>query len=94
MASTSIKLPPELKKRVAAAAKAAGESPHAFMLKAIERQTSLAEARQAFVRDALAARGSMDRTGAGYEAAEVHAYLTGRLHGKRARRPKPELWRG
>ncbi len=59
------------------------------MLNAIERQTSMAEARRAFVLDALKARDSMERTGLGYEAAQVHAYLTSRAEGKRAKRPKP-----
>lgn len=94
MAATSIKLPQELKKRVIAAAKAAGQSPHAFMLRAIEEQTRLAEARRAFVQQALDARESTDQSGIGYEATEVHSYLTRRAQGKRARRPKPKPWRG
>jgi predicted transcriptional regulator len=94
MAATSIKIPPELKKRVIAAAKAAGKSPHAFMVQAIEQQTSRAEARQAFVRDAEDAREAMERSSLGYDAAEVHAYLTRRAQGQRATRPKARPWRG
>lgn len=94
MAATSIKLPSDLKKRVAAAAKAAGESPHAFMLKAIEQQTAMAEMRRAFVEQALEARTSMEETGVGYEAVEVHAYLRARAEGRRAERPTPKPWRG
>jgi predicted transcriptional regulator len=94
MAATSIKLPDELKKRVSAAAKAAGQSPHAFMLAAIEQQTRLAEARRAFMQQALDARKSMEESGVGYEASEVHAYLARRAESKRVRRPKPKPWRG
>lgn len=93
MSATSIKLPKELKERVIAAAKEAGQSPHAFMLNAIEQQTRLAEARRAFVQDALEARETMDVSGLGYEGAEVHAYLAERVRGRRIRRPKPKPWR-
>jgi predicted transcriptional regulator len=93
MTATSIKLPKDLKKRIAAAAKAAGQSPHAFMVTAIERQTSFAEARLAFVEHAREGRDSMERTGMGYEATEVHAYLERRARGKRSSRPKPKPWR-
>lgn len=94
MTATSIKLPPELKERVVAAAEAAGKSPHAFMLDAIERQTVLAETRRAFVQEAMTARESMDETGLGYEAAEVHAYLAAKRGRSRKGRPKPSRWRG
>ena len=94
MGATSIKLPPDLKKRVIAAAKAAGDSPHAFMLKAIEQQTALAETRRAFVQQALEARTSMEVTGGGYDAIEVHAYLKARAEGRRAERPTRKHWRG
>ena len=44
--STTLKLPSELKDRVADAAQASGQSPHAFMVEAIEAQTRLAERRR------------------------------------------------
>ena len=94
MSATSIKLPPDLKNRVAAAAKAAGQSPHAFMLTAIEQQTALAEARRAFVQQALDARSAVEESGVGYDAHEVHAYMTARARGRRAERPTERSWRG
>jgi predicted DNA-binding protein len=50
-ATTTIRLPKALKLRVANAALAAGKTPHAFMLEAIERQTALCERRD-FLADA------------------------------------------
>jgi len=54
--STTLKLPEKLKSRVTHAAKAAGKTPHAFMVEAIELQTALSERRREFLDDALAAR--------------------------------------
>jgi predicted transcriptional regulator len=89
---TTIKLPPELKERIEAVVRETGQSAHAFMLEAIERETRLAEQRQSFVEAALEARAEFARTGAGYDAHEVHAYFAARARGKRATRPKVKLW--
>jgi predicted transcriptional regulator len=42
MSATTIKLPPELKDRIAAVVEGTGKSAHAFMVEAIEHQTLLA----------------------------------------------------
>ena len=47
--STTLKIPEELKRRVTEAAAAAGKSPHAFMVEAIDLQTQFAERRREFV---------------------------------------------
>ena len=93
MPTTSIKLTAELKKRVAKMAKQAGNSPHAFMLKAIERQTEQAEKRAAFVAEADAALKELLDTGLAYDAKEVHASLRARLQGKTVPPLKPIQWR-
>ena len=56
MSATTIKLSQELRQRVERLVRGTGKSMHAFMLDAIEQQTSLAERRKSFVADALAAR--------------------------------------
>ncbi len=90
--ATTLKIAPDLKRRVAAAAKAADQSPHAFMLDAIERQTRLDEQRRGFVADAVASRAEALRSGQGYAAADVHRYVAARVRGSRATRPKALTW--
>jgi predicted transcriptional regulator len=90
--ATTLKIAPDLKRRVVAAAKAADQSPHAFMLDAIERQTRLDEQRRAFVAGAVASRTEAVNSGQGYAAADVHRYVAARVRGKRATRPKALSW--
>ena len=94
MSTTSLKLPEELKQRAASAAEKLGLSPHAFMVDAIASATDRAERRAEFVAEALAADEAMTRTGLGYDADEVFAYLRQRAAGKKAARPKAKSWRG
>jgi predicted transcriptional regulator len=91
--ATTLKIAADLKRRVAAAAKAADKSPHAFMLEAIEHQTQLDEERRAFVADAVAARSEAIKSGQGYAAADVHRYLAARVRGDQTTRPKARKWR-
>ncbi len=93
MSTTSIKLPPELKKRVTAAAQERGVTPHAFMLGAIEESARAAELRASFVAQAERARKSVLRTGKGYDADQVHAHIRTRLKGQKAVRPRAVSWR-
>lgn len=93
MPTTSLKLPESLKNRIADVAKARGTNPHAFMLDAIERMTSAAERRAAFVDEALTAREDTIKSGTAYPAGDVHAYLEGRLRGEKLARPGAVSWR-
>lgn len=94
MSTTSLKLPDELKQRAVSAAEKQGVSPHAFMVHAIELAAAAAERRASFVTDALVAREQMLKTGKGFGASEVHAYLKSRIAGKQIARPKAEPWQG
>lgn len=93
MSTTSLKLPDSLKQRAAAAARARGVSPHAFMVDAIEQAATLAEQRDRFLEEAQAARVETLASGEGYDADEVHAYLAARVEGKQPARPKARAWR-
>ncbi len=88
-ATTTLKLPEELKARIASAAQASGRTPHAFMIEALEVQARLAEMRQSFINDAIASAAEVDAGGALYAMEDVQAYILARISGKTAKRPKP-----
>ena len=86
--STTLKLPDELKHRIARIAEAAGQSPHAFMVEAIAAQTELAERRRKFIASALDAEREVAQFGIVHDGDEVLSYLQSRLTGQPARRPR------
>jgi len=88
-ATTTLKLPEELKARIATAAEKAGKTPHAFMLEALELQLERAEMRRSFLEDATAAAAEIDAGGPLYAMEDVHAYIQARVAGKSAKRPRP-----
>jgi predicted transcriptional regulator len=88
-ATTTLKLPEELKERIASVAQASGRTPHAFMIEALEAQARLAEMRQSFINDAIASATEVDAGGALYAMEDVQAYILARTSGKTAKRPKP-----
>lgn len=92
-AATSLKMPQRLKTRVERVAKRANESPHAFMVRAIEEQVQAEELHQRFLAEAARADDAMQRSGTGYAAQDVHAYLAAKVAGKPTRRPRPVRWR-
>jgi predicted transcriptional regulator len=89
--TTTIKLPPVLKKRVTGIAKQTGRSPHGLMLEAIERHVEYEERMRALVEEALTADRAIERTGEVYRAEDVHAWIERLARGRGAARPKP--WR-
>lgn len=93
LVATSIKIPERLKSKIERLARKAGQSPHAFMLGALEGQVEAAERYQAFVQEGVRADEAMLRSGLGYAADDVHAYLATRIAGRPARRPRPVRWR-
>lgn len=91
--ATSLKLSPELKKRIDELARLSGQSTHAFMLQALETHVDEAEKHRRFVADALAADDEMDKTGQGYPFDKARKYLEARIAGKPATRPRKVSWR-
>ena len=87
--TTTLKLPEELKVRILSAAQAAGRTPHAFMIEALETQARLAELRQSFIEDAISSAVEVDEGGAFYAMEDVQAYILARTSGKAAKRLKP-----
>ena len=91
--ATSLKVPRELKARIDELSKRAGESAHAFMLRALEGHVEAVERYHAFIEDGLRADEAMQRSGLGYAAGDVHAYLEAKIRGRAAKRPNPVQWR-
>ncbi len=94
MATTSLKLPDDLKQRVANAAHELGVSPHAFLVSAIEQAARSTEQRLQFIAEAKAAREEMAETGKGLDADEVHAFLNAKVSGKKVAKPKARSLHG
>lgn len=91
--ATSLKLPSELKERLDHLAKESGASSHAYMLSALQAHAERAELAQQFLQDAITADEAMQKSGVGYVAQDVHAYLTERTKGNKAKRPRAKSWR-
>lgn len=93
MSTTSLKIPEDVKQLVVAAAKQQDVTPHAFMVDAIRAAATNAERRASFVAAATASREEAIKSGQGYPAEDVHAYLRARAQGKPVSKPKAKSWR-
>jgi predicted transcriptional regulator len=92
MATTSIRVPDELRARIARAAKQAGMKPHALMLEALEERVELEEARAAVISEADARYEDWKQSARGYEWHEMRSYLRASVAGRKARRPRAKTW--
>jgi predicted transcriptional regulator len=88
-ATTSLKLPDELKKRVSEVATVAAQTPHAYMVEAIAAKVARDEKRADFIRSGLESLAHFKKTGIVYEHARVMRYFQQLAAGKKPRRPKP-----
>jgi predicted transcriptional regulator len=89
VSTTSLKLPDNLKERIAKLAADSGKSAHAFMVEAIAEQTERVEEDRAFMARAEASLKHYQETGIGYDADEVHTYLRAKIQGISMPEPKP-----
>jgi predicted DNA-binding protein len=87
--AVSLRLPEEVKERIARLAEAQDVTPHAFMLEAIREKVEAEEARLALHQEAQKRLRRMQRSGSGIPADEAFDYLERRARGERAARPKP-----
>jgi predicted transcriptional regulator len=85
--SVSLRLPAEVKKRVARLAKAQATTAHAFMLAAIEGRLQMEEAHAAFVAEANVRLAGMKKTGVGIPADALFEYFERRVVGHKAKKP-------
>lgn len=82
MSTTTIRLPEDLKARVAQAAEAAGTTPHGFILEAIAEKAELAERQSDFHAEAEHRWAEFLKTGESIPWEDMRRYLKGRIHGK------------
>ena len=89
MSTTTIRLPQDLKERVARAAKRAGTTAHSFILEAIAEKAEQ-EGRRAEFQD-TAERRYVEIVASGKTVpwSDMRRYLERRLTGKKIARPKP-----
>ena len=85
----SLRLPPDVKRKIAALAQAQDTTAHAFMLSAITEKVEAEATRAAFHAEGKRRLARMKRSGSGIPADEVFDYLDQQVLGKPAARPKP-----
>ena len=90
-APTTLKLPEELKLRIALLARAEGKTPHAWRVEALHMPAELAQLRADFLDDALAAAAEVDAGGPLYAAQDVRACIVARAAGRPAVKPRPGM---
>lgn len=90
MSTTTIRLPEDLKKRIAQAAESAGTSSHAFIIEAIEESVEAAERRREFYEIAERRYAEVAESGKAISWSDMRTYLLDRVVGKKPPRPKPK----
>ena len=90
MPNLSVKLDEATRHRLLEAAAGQGITPHAFMIKAIGAELEQAEAKSAFVAQALAARAQVIATGQVIDGPAFADYLRRRVRGQSATRPSAQ----
>jgi predicted transcriptional regulator len=93
MSATSLKLPDDLKRRIERLASAANKTPHAFMVEALTREAARSELKERFAEEAARSEEETLASGKSFELAATFDYLTARVSGVKARRPKARSWR-
>ncbi|MHB8471425.1 MAG: CopG family ribbon-helix-helix protein [Gammaproteobacteria bacterium] len=89
--TTTLKLPENLKARIARLAKETRRSAHSLMIEALEREVLREERLRTFVKEAQAADAAITGGAEVYRAEEVHLWLDRLARNRKVARPKP--WR-
>jgi predicted transcriptional regulator len=87
MSTTTIRLSPELKARIAQAAERAGKTTHSFILEAISEKTEREENAALFDAEADTRFARIVASGETIPWSEMRQYLEARMAGKQAERP-------
>ncbi len=86
---TTLKVPDDLRARLAAQAEAEGKSAHAYMLEALKEKADRADRRREYLSAGAAALGEYERSGIAYAMEDVEQYILGIAAGRKPTRPKP-----
>ena len=90
MNTTTIRLPQDLKERIARAAERAGTTAHGFMIEAIVEKADQDERRSEFQDAAERRYAAIVASGKAVPWSEMLTYLERRVAGKKPARPKPK----
>jgi predicted transcriptional regulator len=91
--ATSLKLPDDLKRRIAKLTACSGQTTHAFMVDALAREAERSELRQRFAAEAADSECEALGSGMAHSLNAALDYLAGRIAGKNPRRPRARPWR-
>lgn len=86
---TTLKVPDDLRARLADQAEAEGKSMHAYMLEALREKAERADQRREYLAAGTASLREFERTGIAYAMEDVERYILGIAGGTKPRRPKP-----
>ena len=86
---TTLKVPDDLRTRLAAQAEAEGKSAHAYMLEALKEKADRADRHREYLSAGAAALEEYESTGIAYAMEDVEQYILGVAAGKKPRRPNP-----
>ena len=89
MTTTTIRLPQDLKERIARAAERAGTTAHNFILEAIAEKAEIEERRGEFQDTAEQRYAGIVASGKAVPWSEMRRHLERRLSGDKSARPKP-----
>ena len=93
MSTTTLRLPDELRVRLAKVAAKSGQTAHSVMLDAIAQKVEEEELRASFYLEADNRFAELIESGAGIPWHDMRAYLKTRASGKVARPPRARKWR-
>lgn len=88
-ATTSLKLPEQLKEKVGKLASGVAQTPHAYMVAAIAERVERDEKRRDLLQSAERSAAHFKRTGIAYAHADVKRHILERSAGKSSAKPKP-----
>ena len=86
---TTLKIPDDLRARLAEQAEAEGKSPHAYMLEALKEKADRADRRREYLAAGAEALREYERTGIAYAMEDVERYIVAVAEGRTATKPKP-----